>query len=573
MILRPRRGNRAATIAPPALAVAATALAGLIDPLFGLGVGAASAAAAGAWALRAQRDTEARTLDIDSAIVGRAMFASRPANQEERRIIQHASDSVRDSVRRTLQLLRAGLRAQSAVVLWSRSSDHTVRVREAETCSEFLRGGTFDAHAGILARVGRDAAVVNHAGDSGLFPWYDAGHEPASAVAVPLVRDGIPFGCLVVDRAAGDPGFDDVDVIAVQSAAEQIGIAIHMEFLVLEAANAARHIAVLDDAASKLNRALTVEDVCEEARRILGQSVPFDFFAVTECDLLTGEHHVVHADGVGSDGLVGTRFAAGNDTVSRAVRYKECLPYNGLAEPAGTPVFGTRELPQARSLLVLPLTMPQGVIGTLTVASRDGAGFTGTPRNLLDILVHHVAAALSNALAYSRMVRMATTDGMTGLTNHRTFKERGDEALARANRSGRPLCVILTDIDHFKSVNDTHGHAVGDEVIKGVASVLATSARDVDIVARYGGEEFAIVLEECDVGAATLIAERIRERVKELSFDGSNGTFGVTLSLGVAEHSGTPLSALIDEADQALYAAKRGGRDQVVRSDLHRAAA
>ena len=210
--------------------------------------------------------------------------------------------------------------------------------------------------------------------------------------------------------------------------------------------------------------------------------------------------------------------------------------------------------------------MPQGVIGTIAMASSVAGGFADTPRNLLGILVHHVAAAFSNALAYSRMVRMATTDGMTGLTNHRTFKERASEALARANRSGRPLSVILTDIDHFKKVNDTHGHAVGDEVIKAVANVLASSARDIDIVARYGGEEFAIVLEECDDESAVTIAERIREKVKELLFDGADGEFSVTLSLGVARYEGQSLADLVDEADQALYAAKRGGRDQVVRS-------
>jgi diguanylate cyclase (GGDEF)-like protein len=228
------------------------------------------------------------------------------------------------------------------------------------------------------------------------------------------------------------------------------------------------------------------------------------------------------------------------------------------------PVYGERGIPGARSLLVFPLSMAQGVIGCLCIASRDAEGFTGAPRNLLGILVHHVAAALSNALAYSRMVQMATTDGMTGLTNHRTFKERGVLAIARAKRSGRPMSLIMTDIDHFKLVNDTHGHAVGDEVIRGVSAILAASARDVDIVARYGGEEFALLLEDCDVGGAEAIAERIRVAIKESEFDGSEGLFGVTLSLGVSEYGDETLGELVDSADKALYEAKRGGRDKVV---------
>jgi diguanylate cyclase (GGDEF)-like protein len=475
-----------------------------------------------------------------------------------------------------LQLLRASLRAQSAIVLWSRSNDAKVRIREAETCSDHLRGRTFGVHEGVLGtlRFGSDIAIVNNASaQPGLFPWYAEGCGPGAAVAVPLLRDGIPLGFLIVDRAQGDPPFDDVDAIAVRAAAEQIALSIHMEFLVLEAATAHRDIAVLDAAASRLNRALTISDVFTEARGILGEFVDFDFLALTENDVETGEQRVLHSEGFGSDGLTGHTFSAGEDLASLAARCNECLPYNGRLARPGVPVFGDRSVPGARSLLVFPLSMAQGVIGSLCIASGGDDGFSGAPRNLLGILVHHVAAALSNALAYSRMVQMATTDGMTGLTNHRTFKERGAEALARAKRSGRPLSLIISDIDHVKGVNDTHGHAMGDTVIKRVATLLTVSARDVDIVARYGGEEFAILLEECDAEAASQIAERIREAIKETEFDGAEGPFGVTLSLGVCEYQTGNLSELIDEADKALYIAKRGGRDRVVQAGRPQVAA
>lgn len=552
--------------------VAATGAGTLIAATaFGPATGAAFAAAgtiAAAWSIRRESAAlRTQSLDIDSAIVGRALHATRPATEEERRIIQNAGHSVREAVHRMLQLLRASLRAQSAIVLWSRSNDGTVRIREAETCSDHLRGRTFTVHEGILGmlRFGSDIAVVNNASSQpDLFPWYTEGLAPGAAIAVPLLRDGIPLGFLIVDRAQGEPSFDDVDTIAVRAAAEQIALSIHMEFLVLEAATAHRDIAVLDAAASRLNRALTIADVFAEAREILGEFVEFDFLALTENNVETHEQRVVHAEGPGAEDLTGHVFSAGEDLASLAVRCNECLPYNGRLSREGTPVFGDRTVPGARSLMVFPLSMARGVIGSLCIAARDGDGFQGAPRNLLGILVHHVAAALSNALAYSRMVQMATTDGMTGLTNHRTFKERGSEALARAKRSGRPLSLIITDIDHFKGVNDTHGHAVGDAVIKGVAGVLVASARDVDIVARYGGEEFAILLEECDGDSAAHIAERIREAIKEMSYDGADGPFGVTLSLGVCEYTSGSLTELVDRADKALYEAKRGGRDRVV---------
>lgn len=569
---RPRAGRRTwdprvrlATV--PAAAVGASAGSVLVFGWSGLVIATLVGVFLCRWVLTTARSLRAESLDIDSAIVGRTLHASRQASDEERRIIQNASHSVRSSVQRTLELLRAALRAQSAVVLWTRSSDQTVRVREAETCSDHLRGGVFDARAGILAELRRDATLFDEIdGIDGRFPWYEPGHEPGSAIAVALVRDGVPLGYLVVDRARGDIAFDDVDLIAVRSAAEQVSLAIHMEFLVLEAAAASRDIAALDTAASQLNHALTVDEVCGVARDILEQFTEFDFFAVTEASLENSDQRVVFADGVGSESVRDAEFETGDDLASRAVRYGESLPYDGrIAEPGTTPVLGANAIPHARSVLVFPLTMPQGTIGTLTIASAHADAFSDVPRNLFGILVNHVAAALSNAMAYSRMVRMATTDGMTGLTNHRTFKERGAEALARANRSRRPLSLILTDIDHFKQVNDTHGHAVGDEVIKGVADVLASSARDVDVTARYGGEEFAVLLEDTDADTAERIAERIREKVKMLTFEGAHGPFGVTISMGVAEYVDSTIACLVDEADQGLYAAKRGGRDRVVR--------
>ena len=566
VITDPRQRMMLPAVLGAAGTVVATAAGG---PLAGALVASVGAAAT-TWSVR--RETallRAESLDIDSAIVGRALHATRPATDEERRIIQNAGHSVRESVQRMLQLLRASLRAQSAIVLWSRSNDAKVRIREAETCSDYLRGRTFGVHEGILGmlRFGSDIAVVNNASaQPALFPWYTEGCGPGAAIAVPLLRDGIPLGFLIVDRAQGDPAFDDVDTIAVRAAAEQIALSIHMEFLVLEAATAHRDIAVLDAAASRLNRALTISDVFTEARGILGEFVDFEFLALTENDAENGVQRVLYAEGVGAEGLTGHTFSAGEDIASLAARCDECLPYNGRLARPDVAVFGERTIPGARSLLVFPLSMAQGVIGSLCIASGGNDGFSGAPRNLLGILVHHMAAALSNALAYSRMVQMATTDGMTGLTNHRTFKERGAEALARANRSGRPLSLIITDIDHFKAVNDTHGHAVGDAVIKGVSGLLQSSARDVDIVARYGGEEFAILLEDCDGEAAAQIAERIRVAIKETSFDGAEGPFGITLSLGVCEYETGTLSELVEESDKALYEAKRGGRDQVVRA-------
>jgi diguanylate cyclase (GGDEF)-like protein len=133
--------------------------------------------------------------------------------------------------------------------------------------------------------------------------------------------------------------------------------------------------------------------------------------------------------------------------------------------------------------------------------------------------------------------------------------------------------MLLTDIDHFKKVNDTYGHPTGDAVLRRVAAILKGSARKIDIVARYGGEEFALVLEGTDKTGARQLAERIREEVAAQTFDSSKGPFKITLSLGVAVYpdDGKAKQEVISCADKALYAAKHGGRNRTVcHGDLQR---
>jgi diguanylate cyclase (GGDEF)-like protein len=164
------------------------------------------------------------------------------------------------------------------------------------------------------------------------------------------------------------------------------------------------------------------------------------------------------------------------------------------------------------------------------------------------------------------MEEMATTDGLTGLVNHRTFQERMSDLLSRAERQGGRLALLLTDIDHFKKVNDTHGHPVGDQVLKRVAQVARGQVRKIDIAARYGGEEFAIVLDGTDLAGARQLAERIRTEVEKQEFTSDKGPFKCTLSLGIAcfPDDAREQKALIHHADQALYGAKHGGRNQAL---------
>ena len=156
---------------------------------------------------------------------------------------------------------------------------------------------------------------------------------------------------------------------------------------------------------------------------------------------------------------------------------------------------------------------------------------------------------------------LATTDGLTGLTNHRAFQERLAEEVRRAERYGTPLSVVFLDVDHFKGYNDRHGHPEGDAVLRGVAGLLRGTARETDMAARYGGEEFVIVLPQTDGGTALAVAERIRAAVEGAPWPlrPITASFGVAALRQGVESSGD----LIARADQALYQAKKGGRNRV----------
>jgi two-component system, cell cycle response regulator len=168
---------------------------------------------------------------------------------------------------------------------------------------------------------------------------------------------------------------------------------------------------------------------------------------------------------------------------------------------------------------------------------------------------------------YQKLEEQAATDGLTGLVNHRTFQERFSAMLTRAERHGFPVALLLTDIDHFKKINDNYGHPVGDDVLRRVAAIVKGCARKIDITARYGGEEFAIVLEATDREGAKQLAERVRQEVEAQTFESpTKGPFKGTLSLGIALYpdDGRTKPEIISKADQALYAAKHGGRNRAV---------
>ncbi|MBL8913160.1 MAG: diguanylate cyclase [Archangium sp.] len=173
--------------------------------------------------------------------------------------------------------------------------------------------------------------------------------------------------------------------------------------------------------------------------------------------------------------------------------------------------------------------------------------------------------SLKGALAEAeRLHALAVTDGLTQVANHRHFQDRLREEFRRAQRYDDPLALILVDLDHFKAINDNFGHQVGDEVLVNVAIAVKNAVRETDFVARYGGEEFAVLLPKTHLAGALTVAERMANDMKRIRFNAAGlsitGSFGVS---GYPGRSVTTSDQLIRTADEALYRAKREGRNKI----------
>jgi two-component system, cell cycle response regulator len=184
------------------------------------------------------------------------------------------------------------------------------------------------------------------------------------------------------------------------------------------------------------------------------------------------------------------------------------------------------------------------------------------------VLERSIRYALKLGETLEALRQLATRDELTGLLNRRVFDQTFDDELERANRFGRSFAMIMLDIDHFKQVNDTHGHPTGDAVLREVARRLQAKVRRVDRLMRYGGEEFALLMFECDASMACDMANRLCEDIRRTPIKTDRMALSVTISVGIAMYptNGQTKAAVVKAADTALYAAKAAGRDRVVLS-------
>jgi diguanylate cyclase (GGDEF)-like protein len=507
--------------------------------------------------------------------------AREPDPQErDRRWSAAAVVEVEAAVRGALEVAEVALRTHTLAVFLLSPDDRELRLRECRSASDAVTREPLPAGEGALGGAVRRRAPIRLHGELRGPSYYRDATKARALLAVPLVdrRGGHVRGVVVADRLEPAPfGEDDERMLVALSA--EILRAVAAERLMMDVKRARDEKERFYEAIERLNRTTKPLEVFDATLEVARGMVPLDFGAVTLVDDVDGRvvHRVARAvggeDGCATAGLEGLEFPDGTGLVAAAVRLGSSLPGKDL-DVARAPVFDARtRLRGLASLKVIPLRTAQKVLGAVVLGARRPGAYDGEAVRRLEVVAMQAAESIYRARLFEQTERLATTDGLTGLTNHRTFQARLDEHVAQAHRYGKKVALVLCDIDHFKAVNDTYGHPAGDVVLRGVARTLLEEARSTDVVARYGGEEFAVVMPETDAAGALAIAERIRERVKALSFDTGQGKLSVTLSLGVAAFPGDAArkGELVERADACLYHAKRHGRDRSVSASSLRA--
>ena len=489
--------------------------------------------------------------------------------EEERKLACGAALAIKGALLNVLEMVNHSVKPYTCILLWLNAEGSYFKIKELITQSDNINEHPVRAGEGVFGGILKQGRPVNLKDLASSFkgvPYYKGAEGVRCFLGAPVMDNGYMRGVICIDRLEDRP-FTDADQCMLTSASRQILNAVENERLLNQADRAKYEQERFFKASDAFNSVRTLDDVYKVTFSSTRELAPYELGAITRFDAQTRAHTIVRTSG---DPVLarkeGHTFKENAGFVSMVVKNRHFLPYGGKQKSQALIFDQHTSLRKYESLLVLPLVSQDEVVGTLVMASRRPNFFSREKREMLTVIASQAAVSMENALAYEKMAEMATTDGLTKLRNHRNFQDKLDEMLARADRLSKPLTLIMTDIDHFKSVNDNYGHPVGDKVLKEVAGVLTASVRQIDMVARYGGEEFAIVLEETERKGAYKLAERIRQDIADRRIYSEKGEINITISMGIACYPEDTRDKLtfVRYADQALYKAKNSGRNRTV---------
>ena len=309
---------------------------------------------------------------------------------------------------------------------------------------------------------------------------------------------------------------------------------------------------------------LDIPGIVEKIHHYLNQAVSNH---ITTLYLQTGGH--IQAMSIQENSPEGRTFRIKNDIPSlekifQMGELKSPLVFERKQNDEHAEVYGMHA--ESHSMMVLQLTAQDQHIGFMTAESHQSGAFNDSNIHFAQALANEASVALQNAILFQEVERLSITDPLTGLNNRRGFDIAARQNVRVAIRHKRPLSCLMLDIDFFKRVNDTYGHATGGKVLVKIAHVCQQHIRSTDLLARFGGEEFCFLLPETSANGALPFSERLRTAISDIVFESDGQVFSVTVSLGISECLGEndSLGSLLERSDEALYSAKQAGRNCAV---------
>lgn len=409
---------------------------------------------------------------------------------------------------------------------------------------------------GRVARSGRPEFVANVRDD----PDHIYGSpDTVSMAAVPVILEGVTNGVLTAEGTGARPLTPHTYEFLAEFAG-QLSIAVRNASLFEDLRRTHDELQVLFEAAKAVSGTLDLRTVLDSLVSVTCRAFKYENGALLMVDP-AGDLVVEAAYGYRRP-VVGVRVAAGVGISGWVARTGSPLVVDDVSRDQRYNQVDDR----VRSEMAVPLIAEGKVLGVFNVESTRLAAFGPRDLHLLGTLASYAVVAIQNARLYEQAQRLAITDGLTELYNHRYFYEALERLLERARRDAQPLAIIMAEIDRFKHHNDTYGHKSGDEVLRTIAGLLRRGSRPSDVVARYGGDEFMVVLPGASGSAAYETAERLRRTVETYPLLGNGDVItSVTMSLGVAAfpQDGTTAGALVEAVDRAQYLAKRSGGNRV----------
>lgn len=377
-----------------------------------------------------------------------------------------------------------------------------------------------------------------------------------SFCGVPILVSGKATGVMAALSMDREYVFEQRDLEVLKTAAGQVSVAIENARLFAEEQRRTRQFAFLNSVSKTAISSEDAEQMLAEIVAHIQKNFQFDHIGIGILDYATKEIEI-RAEAGSTAQEKGKKIAVGAGIIGRVARTSETAL---LHASEGGKLQSL--LPSSRTVLCMPITYGETLLGILNVESEAERAISDDDVVVMSTLADLLATALHNSFVFQKLQQQSITDGLTGIKTRRYFWEALSSEWKRASRSGRPFSVVLVDLDKFKEVNDTSGHLEGDLVLARVGRLLENKCRQSNVVARYGGDEFIILMPETAVEQAQILAERLR---LWLATDPMLSEHEITGSFGVASFPthGFSAESIIRVADMGMYISKKAGGDRV----------